>query len=537
VQRLSAPPPARLGASTSERDAYADLLRDTRGMRGDEHRAREAFLGRLPADKREALFELEILLKGLACFANPRNHPGQRGRVPIVAVDFHEPLAVMAGGIKRIGYLARTCLGERDRTFVFHRYLETVLPEDAARTRLVRQETAPDTPEGALLGLRRSFTNLAEVAEGLLRLSRVPFRLFYATASTAQREIAQNAFFNPLSALEFRPEFDRIASPQVLSIIGNVPGDHAQRLVALTFLSLFRMLRYLKLVEEVANSPPEPMGFVAGRIYLVLSVLRSDARALSNYLRRNSGELLAGSFEHDLMQTAASDVHRRYESLRAVANRLIEIRGAFECINANLRLELRRVFEHALPAPERGAAEPELREAALGAVAILRPAVQNVVLFFGKTLGTRLEEGQVFDDQSARRQLSERLRQNVWMFSQIVRAFAVKARHAQGGDERWATVTGLEFVREFLAYFRAMGYPLLRAADYPRFEAFVGAITGLQDTDLLDPGKLERAIAECEAFHEFLVGLLDQVGRREELLGVAFDKRAAAAALRLYLGE
>ncbi|MBI5537828.1 MAG: hypothetical protein HY898_34200 [Deltaproteobacteria bacterium] len=526
-----------MGAPTPERDAYADLLRETRGLRGDEHRAREAFFARLPADKREALFELEILLKGMACFANPRNHPGQRGRVPIVAVDFHEPLAVMTGGIKRISYLARSCLGERDRTFVFHRYLETVLPEDAARTRLVRQETAPDSPEGALLGLRRSFTNLTEVAEGLHRLTRVPFRLFYATASVAQREIAQNTFFNPLSALEFRPEFDRISSSQVLDIIQRVPGDQAQRLVALTFLSLFRMLRYLKLIEEIAAGMPEPMNFVAGRIYLVLSVLRSDARALSNYLRRNSGELLADSFEHDLLHTPANDIHARYETLRAVAHRLIEIRGAFECINANLRLELRRVYDHVLPAPEAGATEAELRRAAMGAVAILRPALQNVVLFFGKTLGARLEEGQVFDDKTARRQLSERLRQNVWMFSQIVRAFAVKARHAQASDERWASVSGFQFVREFLAYFRAMGYPLLRAADYPRFEAFVDAMTGLQETDLLDPGKLERAIAECEAFHEFLVQLLDQVGRREELAGTVFDKRAAAAALRLYLGE
>src|SRR6185369_13491504 len=136
-----------------------------------------------------------------------------------------------------------------------------------------------------------------EVTNGLLRLSRLPYRLFYAHLATAMREIAQSAFFNPLSALEFRPEFDRIASAQVLELIQGVPGEQAHRLVALTFLSMFRMLRYLKLLEAIAADHTERR--VAGRAYLVLSVLRSDARALSNFLRKRAGALLAESYERD----------------------------------------------------------------------------------------------------------------------------------------------------------------------------------------------------------------------------------------------
>ena len=91
----------------------------------------------------------------------------------------------------------------------------------------------------------------------------------------------------PLSALEFRPEFDRIPSTQVLELIQSVPSEQAHRLVALTFLSLFRMLRYLRLLDSIAIDHSERR--VAGRAYLVLAVLRSDARALSNYLRRRAG--------------------------------------------------------------------------------------------------------------------------------------------------------------------------------------------------------------------------------------------------------
>jgi hypothetical protein len=82
-----------------------------------------------------------------------------------------------------------------------------------------------------------------------------------------------------------------------------------------------------------------------------------------------------------------------------------------------------------------------------------------------------------------------------------------------------------------------MGYPLLRVGDYPRVDAFMAAMSTLSDSDLLDPGQLEAAIKECEAFHEFLQQLFDRISRRDELAGVAFDRPAAARALRLYLGD
>jgi hypothetical protein len=98
-------------------------------------------------------------------------------------------------------------------------------------------------------------------------------------------------------------------------------------------------------------------------------------------------------------------------------------------------------------------------------------------------------------------------------------------------------VSPLAFVREFLSYFRAMGYPLLRTADYPRVDAFLDAMANVRDADLFDPGRLEVAVEEADRFHGFLTELFEAIARREELAGVPFDRRAAAEALRLYLGE
>lgn len=514
-------------------DPYAELLRDTRGLRREQSHARDQWIAKLPETRRdEALFELEVLLKGLACFANPRNHPGPPRRAAIVAQDYREALALAKDGMTRVVSLCRHLLGEQEKAFVFQRYLEMLLPDDGARTRLVRGAMTQDTPEESLFLLRHALTNLLEVTGGVTRLPRVPFRLFYATLSVAHREVSQSAFFNPLAALEFRPEFDRITNARVLDLMRQVPGEQARRLVALTFLSLFRMLRYLTLLEHVVKEPRP-----AGVVYLVVAVLRSDARALTGYLRKQAGEQLADSYERELFKIPAAQIGARYEEMLAEAHRLLAIKATLGGIAANLRLELRRTFEHDLPAADGAVTTEALRAAVAAAAGNLRPALQNAVLVLGKSLGARLDEHGVFDDGTARRSLSSRLRRDVWMFAQIARAFGAKARATPTREDRWSGPSSLQFVREFLTYFRAMGYPLLRAADYPRFDAFLAALAALEETDLLDPERLERAVAEAEQFHAFLSELFEQIGQRDELRGVPFDRRAAAEALKLYLGD
>jgi hypothetical protein len=267
----------------------------------------------------------------------------------------------------------------------------------------------------------------------------------------------------------------------------------------------------------------------------VLSVLRSDARALTDYLRRHAGIRLAQSFERDLSLVPAAQLFERSDALRADGHRLIGIKSALEGIAGNLRLEIRRAYHHDLPPVEAiGEEDASLYPSLQKALHNLRPVLHNAILFLGKALGESLEDRGVFDDHAARRESSERLRRDVWMFAQIVRAFANKAQHSSTED-RWGFVHNFQYVKEFLSYFRTMGYPLLRATDYPRFDAFLHAMGRLQDTDLVDPMRLEAAIDECVAFHSFLLRLFDDISRRDELDGVGFDRREAANTLRFYI--
>src|SRR5579883_956426 len=220
---------SRVTAAPLGHDAYDELLRDTRGLRREQAVARDTWLTRVPVEhKVEHLFELEILLKGLACFANPRNHPGPVRKAPVVGQDFRTHLAVVREVLVRVVQSCRTLLVEGDRALVFQRYLETVLPDDRARTRLAGRALLQETPEESLYVLRQAMTNLLELTTGLTRLPRLPFRLFYALLGVAQREIARSVYFNPLQALEFRPEFDRITNRPILDAMRAVPGEQAR---------------------------------------------------------------------------------------------------------------------------------------------------------------------------------------------------------------------------------------------------------------------------------------------------------------------
>ena len=519
-----------IGAIT--REGYKALLVGSRDMRRDHAIARDAWFAALQIDRKaDLLFEFECVLKGLACFANPRNHPGPPRRTAIVAVDFREPLLIARDGIQRAIAIARALLEQQERVFVFQRYLEHVIPEDTQRSRFVRASAIQNTPEDALLAIRHGLTHVVEVIEALVKQPKIPFRTFYAVLGLVQREVARNSFFNPITALEFRPEFDRIQRPEVFDLVQSVPGDEAHRLVALSFLALFRMIRYLEVVDTMSSEA------TATRAYLVLAALRSDARALTNYLKRHAGIQLADGYERELFAVSARAITARYEGLLAEGHRLLGIKGALEGIAAKLRLEIRRAYERDIPAAEAPPPPMELRRRLMSASETLRPALQSTIMFLMKALGSRLDAHFVFDDQAAQREVGERLRRDVWMFAQIVRGFSAKAAVIRTPDktDRWAGVENFRFVQEFLSYFRAMGYPLLRANDYPRFDQFMAAMASLEETDLLDPSRFATAVKECEAFHTFLMQVFEAIGKRDELAGTAFDRRAAAEALKMYL--
>lgn len=514
------------------RDVYANLLRDTRGLRRDQSGARDAWYAALPWErKEETLFELEMLLKGFACFGNPRNHAGPPRRVPNVAHDFREELRIVRDALAQTVDQVRQLLGEQDRAYAFSQYLESVMPEDSERSRLIRDQLTQDTPQESLFVLRNAFSAFLETAEGLLRVGRVSHRLYYAALGTITREVGRNTYFNPLITLEFRTEFDRIRNPQVLDALHGVNNESGHRVAALTLLTLFRSLRYVQLIDEYAARPE-----TARRAYLILSVFRSDMRALMRFLGRRACDVMADGFERELLGIPAAELRDRYAELGRTASSLVSLRGTLESIANTARIEVRRSFERELPAPEAATSGAELGPQLVVAAASLRATVHHAIGVICAELAPRKGVPALASDEISRRAASNRLRRDVWMFTQILRAFLAKAKATPGDSDRWASYASFHFVREFLEHFRAIGYQLVRLADYEHLDRFMAALDSLRDADLLEAHTMEAAVSECEGFYTYLEELFQAVSQRSELQAVAFDKREAAETLKIYLG-
>jgi hypothetical protein len=517
----------------TERDVYANLLRDTRGLRREQSTARDSWYAGLPWDRKEdSLFELEMLLKGIACYGNQRNHPGVPQTKSAVAQDFHEHMRVLRDACHRVVALTKVLLGDRERAYTFARYLETVVPEDATRGRLVQDQLSQDTPEEALFVLRNAFGSFVDLSEGLLRLGRIGNRLYYAHHGILVREIGRNAYFNPLMALEFRPELDRIKSGEVLDVLSSVRTESAHRVMALAFLTLFRCLRYTQLVDQYAADPTG-----ARRAYVILAVLRSDLRALVKYLSQRAADSIADGFERDLLSVPSYEIASRHRELATEARTLSSLRSAMEAIAGSLRLEVRRVFDHDLPAPDAADADKDLGSTLVVAMASVRASIHAAIQALCQEVRPGATLPELSADLAARRAASDRLRREIWMFQQILRAFLAMSAVTSGSPDVWTGHTGFQYVRDFLQHFRAIGYQLVRTHDYERLDPFLTALEELRDVDLLDPVRMDHAVAECRAFSKFLGALYERVNQRAELRDVPLDKQAASEMLKIYLGK
>ena len=334
-----------IAAPQSERDIYANLLRDTRALRRDQASARDAWYAQLGWDEKEqSLFELEMLLKGTVCLGNARNLPGPIRDDAAVGHDYREELMILRDASERIVALARSLLGDREKAYTFNRYLGSMLPEDFARGQLLKGQLAPDTPIESLLVLARHLRSLPRHRRWLLKNSHISHKQFAALHAVVAARWVGTSSSTRWSPLEFRPEFDRIRAAEVLESLSSIENESAHRVLALTMLSLFRALRYLELVDEYAAT-----GVGVRRGYVLLAVLRSDLRALTRYLGKRSGDVIADGMERELMAVPAASMRSRFPSLAQRCVALATIRTTLGGVANTLSVEIRKVFLRDLP--------------------------------------------------------------------------------------------------------------------------------------------------------------------------------------------
>ncbi|MCP4679543.1 MAG: hypothetical protein GY854_29445 [Deltaproteobacteria bacterium] len=524
--------PLPLISPRERRDYYTEFVEGSRWLRREQASARTTWFEELSlSNKQEILFEFEMMLKGLVCFGNPVNHIGPPRRAePAVAREFRDELGVARSIVRRIVETGRKLAAGGERSVVFQRYLESVIAQDETRFQMVKQSLAQDTPDQSLNLLVSACQNLLEVLDGLSRASHVSFRLFSAIIQMAQREIHRSTYFNPLAALEFRTEFDRIYPLDMLAVVRGIESDPARKVAALTFLALFRLISYLDAIESALKQK-------AGHPILFgwLAVLRSDIRALTIFLKRDTASWIATGFGNLYEKLEPNGINQEFEGFKIEFHSLKSIRELLASVGDQLRLEQRRLFEQQLPSLGSIESMEQFAESVGAAVGPLRAFIQNALVLLALEFEPSLEGSRLFDNFVPKKEQSERLRRDIWMFQQILRAFIEKATSSASAADKWSGINTFHFVREFVNYFRSMGYPLLRYTDYEQFDKFMRLVDRLREGDVLEVQRVENVVDSCKDFQKFLGNTFNSVGQREELKGIPFDRKEAARTLKLFV--
>ncbi|MDJ0762082.1 MAG: hypothetical protein QNJ97_03760 [Myxococcota bacterium] len=524
--------PLTTGTGQSRRDYLAEFIQGSRWLRPEQVKARTAWFDALSTKKKQAhLFEFEMTLKGLICFGSPMNHPGslRRGK-PTKDREFRDELGIVRSILKRVIQVGTELTQGMEGATTNNRYLESVIAEDGTRFQMRQRSILKDAPDQSFAHLVLAIENLLIIVDGLLRTNSISYRRFASVIQSAKREIHRSTYFDPLAAIEFCNEFDEIKPIELYDMVRLLKSDPARKIASLTFLALFRILNYLDTIGSIRNRTKR-----LSVLFAWLAVLRSDTRALIIFLKRNAASWMSDGFGDQFEGLDATALTNHFQALEGEFRSLKSLRELLGSIGDQLRLEQRKLFDLELDAIDTLKNLDAFSDAVSTAIAPFRAFIQNAIVLLALEFDPMLSGSRMFSDLSPSGLHSERLRRDIWMFQQILRAFIEKAKSSSKFADKWSGKNTFHFVHEFVSYFRSMGYQLLRYSDYERLDNFMSLVDRLREGDVLEVQRLEQVVATCEDFQSFLLQAFDAVDKRSDLADRPFDRKEAVTTLKLVL--
>ena len=462
-------------------DFFFELMRDSQRVRAVYLAERERWIRTLEVGGREEiLFELEMLLRGLDRFFNLRTLFGETQ--PAQDRDFREELKAARDAVHRAVHLSRKLIApKQEQALLFRSFVEGSLADDRARARLGAELREQRTPEESLFLLRSGLSAHQGILDHLLRLDSAPQSLFLDVGRALQHELFVSRYFGPPSALEFRAEYDRVSSVKLLEALRAMADEKKRKAFALALLAAFRTLRSLRYV-------PAPPAAHSRRVLIILSLVRSELLALIGYLEGDLPRLCA----------TAEGVGAAAAAGRAAAVPIREVLAQVPPILS-------------APLTERA----QLDEQRDRLVEATKQAIGSIASALDPALGVR----ELFEDEVARLEQSERLRRDLWLFREMC------LLTAQQLELPGAVPEVADPLRRFTTDFRDLGYQLLRHSDRELFDRFLDLLEGWSSRRGEPPGpRLQRLRDDCRRFAEILERALEMVGKRAELRKVPIDE-------------
>ncbi len=456
-------------------------------------------------DKDRLLFEMEMLLKATERFFNLDNIPISH-KEHAISKNFYNELRILAVTAKRIVSIIRLLLVDNSaNTFYFQAYIENRLLADYARDRVIELSLTQFSPRDSLYLLYISFLNLGTLYETVSHTKKVSYNLYSNLGQLTSREVSINKYFNPLKMEPFLEKYDKIPHYHIRSIVNDIKDDNLKLKISIVFLSLFRLLKYMKYVNNESEDIEELRTSL-----LLFTLVNSDAKLLRKFLEN---EFLKYRTNH------------KYDA---------GIIAAMDSLSFQLGIEIRKVFGRILKDAVEIGNLLKLRAAVDSAKGILSNFIQQSIILVAHKFDPFLKGNVIFSDFVSKIEQSLRLREDIWLFKNILDFFEQNTND-NGAINNYTSDILFNTVREYIYYFQDISFSLVRSSDHEEFEKFFDRTSIYKDADLLNQFKFSALRRTIHNFKIFLETTFGHIANRAELKDIPIDTKHLQIVLSQFL--
>jgi len=231
--------------------------------------------------KTNLVFELEMWIKCFDRFFRAKNQPLSDAEINSYLIkNFKDELSIVRDVTLRMTFLANEIMSqERSSLIQFDKYIQNYLKRDYVMDSFLTRLLAQPTPDDSVALLLEFLADLRCVIDNLLGLPEVNFHTFTAMGKLINREIKHCRYIEMLVAYKFKIQYDRVENTAISGLIKTIPHETVRQDIAKVFLELFRLLRYLRFIEnDLTNDRPLKNSL------LIFSLINSELQILFDFI-------------------------------------------------------------------------------------------------------------------------------------------------------------------------------------------------------------------------------------------------------------
>ncbi len=230
------------------------------------------------------LFEWEMLIRSVLLFPVINFHMlSEEVKSSLIRKNFLPELRALEDAVRRAALLS---IRLENRNTEFYSEFEDFIEEYFMRKYGVMTLELPKRGKGNYWGMVSQVTELfldwRHVLSRVKEAPEIPYIVFFSTTRRIVRELKRIPLMDTYLKKRFKRPLDRVAVPEIKETIASIKERTERRRVALVFLMISKLIKYLDYLENLLRQAQIPM-----RFYPILILIKYDFALLIKVLQTN----------------------------------------------------------------------------------------------------------------------------------------------------------------------------------------------------------------------------------------------------------